>query len=77
MSKDRPNPVVIYTDDLGYGDLGCYGSDSILTPHLDALADSGIRFTTLVSRYHSRDATLASFIHQLSITRADPSIRYS
>lgn len=37
--KDRPNLVVIYTDDLGYGDLGCFGSDSISTPHLDALAD--------------------------------------
>ncbi len=45
MSKDRPNLVVIYADDLGYGDLGCYGSDSILTPHLDELADSGVRFT--------------------------------
>ena len=45
ISKDRPNLVVIYADDLGYGDLGCYGSDAILTPHLDALADSGVRFT--------------------------------
>ena len=42
---DKPNLVVIYTDDLGYGDLGCFGSDSISTPHLDALADSGMRFT--------------------------------
>ncbi len=49
MSKDRPNLIVIYTDDLGYGDLGCYGSDSILTPHLDALAASGIRFTNWYS----------------------------
>ena len=43
--KKRPNLVVIYTDDLGYGDLGCFGSDAISTPHLDALADSGVRFT--------------------------------
>ena len=43
--KDQPNLVVIYTDDLGYGDLSCFGSDSISTPHLDALADSGVRFT--------------------------------
>ncbi|MEE2754190.1 MAG: sulfatase-like hydrolase/transferase, partial [Candidatus Latescibacterota bacterium] len=42
---DRPNIVVIYADDLGYGDLGCYGSDAIKTPHLDALAADGVRFT--------------------------------
>lgn len=41
----RPNIVVVYCDDLGYGDLGCYGSDAIRTPHLDALADDGVRFT--------------------------------
>jgi len=39
------NFVVIYADDLGYGDLGCYGSDGIRTPHLDALAARGVRFT--------------------------------
>ncbi len=31
----RPNIVVIYADDLGYGDLGCYGSEAMRTPHLD------------------------------------------
>ncbi|UVI31059.1 sulfatase-like hydrolase/transferase [Paenibacillus spongiae] len=41
----RPNIVVVYCDDLGYGDLGCYGSDAIRTPHLDALAEDGVRFT--------------------------------
>ncbi len=43
MSK--PNFVIIYADDLGYGDLGCYGSDLMKTPHLDGLAAEGIRFT--------------------------------
>lgn len=42
---EKPNLVVIYCDDLGYGDLGCYGSDGIKTPHLDALAENGVRFT--------------------------------
>ncbi|WP_274365834.1 sulfatase-like hydrolase/transferase [Paenibacillus thermotolerans] len=42
---DKPNVVIIYCDDLGYGDLGCYGSDAIRTPHLDALAADGVRFT--------------------------------
>lgn len=39
------NFVVIYADDLGYGDLGCYGSGAMRTPHLDALAARGVRFT--------------------------------
>lgn len=41
----RPNIVIVYTDDLGWGDLGCYGSPEIRTPHLDALADRGVRMT--------------------------------
>ncbi|UJP09874.1 sulfatase-like hydrolase/transferase [Microbacterium sp. KUDC0406] len=41
----RPNVVVIYADDLGYGDIGCFGSDDIRTPHLDRLAARGIRMT--------------------------------
>lgn len=44
-----PNVVVIYADDLGYGDLGCYGSPTIRTPHLDRLAAEGIRFTDFYS----------------------------
>jgi arylsulfatase A len=40
----RPNIVVILADDLGYGDIGCYGG-WIKTPHLDALAEAGVRFT--------------------------------
>lgn len=44
-SASRPCFVIVYCDDLGYGDLGCYGSPHIRTPHLDALAASGVRFT--------------------------------
>lgn len=40
-----PNIVYLLADDLGYGELGCYGQDKIQTPHLDALARQGIRFT--------------------------------
>ncbi len=40
-----PNVVLINADDLGYGDLGCYGGKAIRTPHIDRLAEQGVRFT--------------------------------
>ena len=42
-----PNIIVLYADDLGYGDLGCYGAQGLATPHLDAMAAEGVRFTNL------------------------------
>ncbi|MBO9610164.1 MAG: sulfatase-like hydrolase/transferase [Paenibacillaceae bacterium] len=45
----KPNFIVVYCDDLGYGDLGCFGSDVIRTPHLDALAADGAQLTTWYS----------------------------
>src|SRR5947209_20225800 len=41
----RPNVIVILTDDLGYGDLGCYGGHAGHTPNVDRLASEGVRFT--------------------------------
>ena|SRR5699024_119669 len=41
---EKPNIVLIYVDDLGYGDLGSYGAVQITTPHLDRLAEQGVRF---------------------------------
>ena len=43
--ENRPNFVILFADDLGYGDLGCYGSEKIRTPNLDRMADEGMRFT--------------------------------
>ena len=40
-----PNILIILCDDMGYGDLGCYGQPYIQTPHIDRLASEGIRFT--------------------------------
>ena len=45
VETDRPNVVIIFTDDQGYQDVGCYGSPDIETPHLDAMAKAGIRLT--------------------------------
>ncbi len=43
--KSQPNIIFIMADDLGYGDLGCYGQDLIQTPNIDQLAREGTRFT--------------------------------
>ena len=47
--SQRPNFIIIFTDDLGYGDLGCYGHPTIRTPNLDRMAGQGMRFTQFYS----------------------------
>lgn len=44
-AADPPNIILIFVDDLGWGDVGCYGNDFIDTPRIDQLARSGMRFT--------------------------------
>lgn len=48
-SVGKPNIIFIMVDDLGYADLGCYGQRAIATPHVDALAAEGMRFTSCYS----------------------------
>lgn len=43
---EHPNIIIIFTDDQGYADLGCYGAEGFETPNIDRLADEGIRFTS-------------------------------
>ncbi len=45
LTRTLPNVVLIYIDDLGYGDVGCYGCKDIPTPNIDRLAAEGVRFT--------------------------------
>jgi arylsulfatase A len=49
FAEAKPNMVVFLADDLGYGDLGCYGHPRIQTPHLDAFAKQGVRLTQCYS----------------------------
>ncbi len=44
-ADEKPNIIFVVADDLGYGDLGCYGQKKIQTPHIDRLAREGMRFT--------------------------------
>ena len=44
--SQRPNIIVVLADDLGYGELGCYGYKDAITPNLDAMAKFGVRFTS-------------------------------
>ncbi len=45
IKADQPNIVIIYTDDFGYGDVGCYEGANVKTPNIDRLAKEGIKFT--------------------------------
>lgn len=47
MHSERPNFIIVLLDDLGYGDLGCFGSETIRTPHIDGLAAEGARLTAM------------------------------
>lgn len=62
QAKDRPNVVVILADDLGYGDLGCYGCPDIKTPALDRLAEQGVRFTSFYANAPECTPTRAALL---------------
>lgn len=65
-ADERPNIVVILCDDMGFSDLGCYGSE-IETPNLDRLAADGLRFTDFHNNAkcsETRASLLAGLWHQ-------------
>jgi arylsulfatase A-like enzyme len=88
--SERPNVVLIMADDLGYGDLGCYGCTDIRTPAVDKLAAEGVRFTTfyanapectptrtalLTGRYQHRVGGLECALGIDNVGRYDDAIR--
>jgi arylsulfatase A-like enzyme len=50
LATDQPNIVLIFADDLGYGDVGGYGADKVKTPHLDTMAKEGLRLTSFYAQ---------------------------
>ena len=49
FAQKKPNVIVILMDDLGYGDLSCYGASQYQTPNLDQMAKNGVRLTNFLS----------------------------
>jgi len=73
----RPNIVIIYTDDMGYGDLSCYNAEDVQTSRLDRMADEGVRFTAFYNSSAacspSRAALLTGSYHsRVSVRRVFP-----
>lgn len=62
VAKTLPNIVIFYADDLGYGDLGCYGNQPSVTPRLDRLAQQGVRFTDFYSAQPVCSASRAALL---------------
>ena len=50
IARPQPNIVLIFTDDQGYNDLGCFGSQTIKTPHLDRMAEEGLILTSFYAQ---------------------------
>ena len=88
LATQKPNVLLILADDLGYGDVHCYNPErgKIPTPHMDALAKSGMRFTDahtssgvcsptryalLTGRYHWRTRLQAGIVGYLENRRSD------
>lgn len=61
-AESLPNFIVIFADDQGYQDLGCFGSPTIETPNIDIMAEQGIRFTDFYSAYCVCSASRASLL---------------
>src|SRR5688572_27845834 len=61
-AAQRPNIIYIMTDDMGYGDLSCYGQKKYTTPNLDRLASQGVKFVNAYSAAPVCTPTRAAFM---------------
>ena len=61
-SKTPPNVVILLADDLGYGDVGCFGNDTIKTPNIDRLALSGVKLTQHIAAASLCSPSRAAFL---------------
>jgi arylsulfatase A len=62
VTASPPNVIVIVSDDQGYRDLGCFGSDEVLTPHLDKLATQGVKLTNFYVSWPACTPSRASLL---------------
>ena len=70
---ERPNILIVFTDDQGYADLGCYGSKTNKTPRMDRLAKEGTRFTSFYSQHVCGPSRSALLTAQRTGVRGSPS----
>lgn len=75
-AADHPNIVVIMVDDLGYSDLGCYGSE-IETPRLDALASQGLRFSQFYNTAKCHSSRVSLLTGQYCIAAGDTGMSHA
>ena len=74
-AADRPNVLVIMADDLGFSDIGCYGSE-IQTPNLDALADGGVRFSQFYNTAKCHSSRVSLLTGQYCLAAGDVSLKH-
>ncbi len=66
---DRPNLLLVVSDDLGYGDLGCYGASDVQTPHLDRFASEGLKLTACYAGHANCSPSRAALMTGRTPTR--------
>ena len=69
--RGRPNIVLLFADDLGYGELGCQGNDEIPTPNINSIAADGVRFEDISTSWGLSDLSEVRVIRSFSPTEGE------